>query len=154
MGGGEMSSRIPKYKVLLLGDSEVGKTSLLLRFCTGEYDETTIRSTLTIDSKSKYIAVNGTDMEFEVHDTAGQERYRTLTAGFYRGTDVLLLVFDISNRQTFDNVLLWRKELEKNGERDKDVLAVLIGNKCDLDSQEVSFDTAQDMADRNDWLFF
>mmetsp|Transcript_20126 Transcript_20126/g.29936 ORF Transcript_20126/g.29936 Transcript_20126/m.29936 type:complete len:208 (-) Transcript_20126:96-719(-) len=121
-------------KILLIGDSGVGKSSLLLRFCDGSFPECYI-SSIGVDFKEKTLTVKGEEVPLQVWDTAGQERFRTITSSYYRGSHGVLIVFDISDKGSFENIKDWLQEVNQYGE--KDVVKVLVGNKTDLNSKRV-----------------
>jgi len=116
------------YKLALVGDVSVGKTSLLVKIATGKFPEQT--QTLTVDCESIELTINGTKVKFELWDTAGQEKFRTMTNSFYRGVDGIVLVYDVSNQESFDALPHWLSDIKKFSSEDLDV--VLVGNKCDL----------------------
>ncbi|XP_026822615.1 ras-related protein Rab-13-like [Rhopalosiphum maidis] len=116
------------YKVLVLGDSNVGKTCLMHRFCDETYYDTYI-STIGVDYKQKIIQLDEKPVKLQIWDTAGQERFRTLTTAYYRGAMGILLVYDVTNLDSFDHLTYWLKNIQENAS--PDVIKVLAGNKCD-----------------------
>ncbi|WVN85362.1 uncharacterized protein L203_100507 [Cryptococcus depauperatus CBS 7841] len=151
-----MSSGFPSginLKLLLIGNSSVGKSSLLLRFTDDEFlsDEETI-ATIGVDFKLKCIELDGKKYRLSIWDTAGQERFRTLTASYYRGAQGVILVYDVSSRQSFEELLKWVKEVDTYC--DEAISKVIIGNKVDKEfSRQVSFSEGQEFAQRMDALF-
>jgi Ras-related protein Rab-11A len=135
------------FKVLILGDSFVGKTNMLKRFLNDEFDMNT-KETVGVEFGSKNFIMDEKDIvKAQIWDTAGQERYRSVTKAYYKGAKGALLVYDISRRNTFENIDNWLIDLRTNG--DKDILIILIGNKCDLiDKREVSVEEAQTKAEQ------
>lgn len=111
---GEGATSVPcqLVKVLLVGDAGVGKSSLLLRFTDGSFDER-IQSTIGVDFKVKYMEENGKRLKVTLWDTAGQERFRTLTGAYYRGCDAVVLVYDVNRRESMDNLKVWMEEGER-----------------------------------------
>ena len=99
------------FKLLLIGDSGVGKSCLLLRFADDTYTESYI-STIGVDFKIRTIELDGKTIKLQIWDTAGQERFRTLTSSYYRGCHGIILVFDVNERSSFDNLKQWLDELE------------------------------------------
>jgi len=134
-----------KFKVVLAGDSGVGKTSLLLRFAEDEFSESAPEN---VDFKEKIVRVDGKRVLVEVYDTAGQERYRTLTTKYFRDALGVLIVYDISNEETFKKSLRqWVSHIERYGPMD--ITQILIGNKVDLESEgnrQVDSDDAREFA--------
>ena len=122
-----------KVKVLVIGNSGVGKTSLLCRFCDETEPSPNVISTVGVDFKYKVVSVDGTKMRLQIWDTAGQERYRVLTNSFYRGCVGIVLVYDVTDEDSFHQISdLWMpKLLELSG---SSVPRVLVGNKTDLAS--------------------
>mmetsp|Transcript_12209 Transcript_12209/g.18195 ORF Transcript_12209/g.18195 Transcript_12209/m.18195 type:complete len:222 (+) Transcript_12209:64-729(+) len=130
-----MSSRrkSPQYdylmKLLVIGDSGVGKSSLLLRFAEGTFTSSFI-TTIGIDFKIRIIEIDGKRIKLQIWDTAGQERFRTITTAYYRGAMGIILMYDISEEATFGNVRNWMKNIKEHAAAD--VNKILIGNKADL----------------------
>ncbi|CAF3923495.1 unnamed protein product [Rotaria magnacalcarata] len=121
-------------KLLLIGDSGVGKSSLLTRFSDDSFTESYL-STIGVDFKIRTLKHNGKKIKLQIWDTAGQERFRTITATYYRGAQGIIIVFDLTNLESFDNIKNWLTEIERNGP--EDVKKLLVGNKCDLASERV-----------------
>ncbi|XP_030570386.1 ras-related protein Rab-26 isoform X1 [Drosophila novamexicana] len=121
-------------KVIMLGDSGVGKTSLLIRFRDGRYVPSYFLSTVGIDFRNKVVVVDGTRVKLQIWDTAGQERFRSVTHAYYRDAHALLLLYDVTNKTTFDNIRAWLGEIREYAQ--EDVVIVLIGNKADCSSSE------------------
>ncbi len=118
------------FKILLAGDSGVGKTSLLLSFSDDTFTENQ-RSTIGVDLKMKKIQVNGKHVKLSIWDTAGQERFRTLTSAYYRGAQGIILTYDITSKRTFDHLTNWLKEIDQYS-TNQDLIIILVGNKLDL----------------------
>jgi small GTP-binding protein len=117
------------YKVVLIGDSGVGKSNLLSRFTRNEFNLES-KSTIGVEFATKSISTDGKVIKAQIWDTAGQERYRAITSAYYRGAVGALLVFDISKHTTFENVERWLKELRDHA--DANIVIMLVGNKSDL----------------------
>ncbi|KAK8672828.1 hypothetical protein V6N13_111187 [Hibiscus sabdariffa] len=123
------------FKLLMIGDSGVGKSSLLLSFTAGTFDE--LSPTIGVDFKVKYITAGGKKLKLAIWDTAGQERFRTLTSSYYRGAQGVVLVYDVTRRETFTNLKeVWYKEFELYS-TNQDCIRMLVGNKVDKESQRV-----------------
>jgi Ras-related protein Rab-11A len=126
------------FKVVIIGDSSVGKTGILSRYLTGEFSDQ-VKATVGVEFGTKKLTVKDHKTKIQIWDTAGQEKYRSITNAYYKGAKGSLIVYDISKRSTFDNVDRWVKEVKIMGE--SDMFLILIGNKSDLkDQREVSVD--------------
>ncbi|KAF7491152.1 Ras-related protein Rab-13 [Sarcoptes scabiei] len=148
------------YKVLLLGDSNVGKTCIVQRFCDDFFMDGYI-STIGIDFKQKIIDLdvddeeNGTDtIKLQLWDTAGQERFRALTTAYYRGAMAIIVVFDVTNLESFQHIQYWFKNIDENAS--PHVIRILVANKCDLDHgfRVVERDQARNLAKRLNVAFY
>ncbi|KAN0019028.1 hypothetical protein ACTFIV_008065 [Dictyostelium citrinum] len=122
------------FKILLIGDSAVGKTSLLLRFADNSFQETSVNMT-SVDYKNKNIVIDGRTFNLQIWDTAGQERFRTITSSFYRGAHGVLVCYDVTDQLTYNNVRLWMQEIQRYAVLG--VSRVLVGNKCDLEDRKI-----------------
>ena len=116
-------------KVLLVGDSSVGKTTLLLKYVEGKFSDSHI-TTIGVEYKDKLIKINNRDVNLQIWDTSGQERYRSITKNFYRNADGILFVFDVTKEETFNHIKDW---LISSDECDKDFKKIIVGNKIDLE---------------------
>ncbi|XP_036096272.1 ras-related protein Rab-8A isoform X2 [Molossus molossus] len=124
------------FKLLLIGDSGVGKTCVLFRFSEDAFNSTFI-STIGIDFKIRTIELDGKRIKLQIWDTAGQERFRTITTAYYRGAMGIMLVYDITNEKSFDNIRNWIRNIEEHASAD--VEKMILGNKCDVnDKRQVS----------------
>lgn len=125
------------FKILLVGDSGVGKSSLLLRFATGGFEELT--PTIGVDFKAKVVDIDGRRVKLTIWDTAGQERFRTLTSSYYRGAQGIILVYDVTRAETFDSLGdIWLREVDMYSTVEEGIKMV-VANKVDLAEQrEVS----------------
>lgn len=135
---------VAKFKLILLGDAGVGKTSLLARFMYDTFDST-YAATIGIDFLSKTMHVQDTTIRLQLWDTAGQERFRSLVPSYIRDSHVAVVVYDVSSKASFDSVATWAEYVRR--ERGQQAVLVLVGNKNDLDDQrEVSLQQGEDMA--------
>ncbi|KAH8851242.1 Ras-related protein [Schistosoma japonicum] len=118
------------FKLLLIGDSGVGKSSLLMRY-TNDCFESQLSATIGVDFKVKLVTVpDGTKIKLSIWDTAGQERFRTLTPNVYRGSHAAVFVYDVANRESFDNLKIWMEELKTYSDN-PNMIKLLVGNKID-----------------------
>ncbi len=116
-------------KILIIGESGVGKSSLLLRFTDDVFD-TQLSATIGVDFKVKTLSVDGNTTKLAIWDTAGQERFRTLTPSYYRGAQGAILVYDVSSKDTFAKLDVWLNELETFANK-PDIVKMLVANKID-----------------------
>ncbi|KAL9248599.1 Ras-related protein [Drosera capensis] len=139
------------FKVVLIGDSAVGKSQLLARFSRNEFSVDS-KATIGVEFQTKTIVIDKKTVKAQIWDTAGQERYRAVTSAYYRGAVGAMLVYDMTKRQSFDHMARWLEELR--GHADKNIVIILIGNKCDLASlRAVPVEDAKEFAER-EGLFF
>jgi len=122
------------FKLLLIGDSGVGKTCILFRFSDDAFN-TTFISTIGIDFKIKTIELKGKKIKLQIWDTAGQERFHTITTSYYRGAMGIMLVYDITNAKSFDNIAKWLRNIDEHA--NEDVEKMILGNKCDMEDSRV-----------------
>ncbi|XP_045826822.1 ras-related protein RABC1-like [Trifolium pratense] len=117
------------FKLLMIGDSGVGKSCLLLRFTSDDFQD--LSPTIGVDFKVKYLTMDGKNLKLAVWDTAGQERFRTLTSSYYRGAQGIIMVYDVTRRETFTNLSeIWAKEIDLYS-TNQDCMKMLVGNKVD-----------------------
>lgn len=139
------------FKIVLIGDSAVGKSNLLARFARDEFYSNS-KSTIGVEFQTQKMEIDGKEVKAQIWDTAGQERFRAVTSAYYRGAVGALVVYDISRRQTFDSIGRWLNELQTHS--DMNVVTILVGNKTDLtDAREVSTAEGQALAE-DQGLFF
>ncbi|KAL5703933.1 Ras-related protein RABA5a [Ranunculus cassubicifolius] len=139
------------FKVVLIGDSAVGKSNLLSRFARNEFFPNS-KSTIGVEFQTQKIDIDGKEVKAQIWDTAGQERFRAVTSAYYRGAVGALVVYDISRHQTFESIGRWLNELQTHS--DMNVITILIGNKSDLkDAREVTTDQGKALAEAQG-LFF
>ena len=134
------------FKLVLIGDSGVGKTNILTRYTKNEFSLAT-QATVGVEFGSKIIKKNDKLIKLQIWDTAGQERYKSITSAYYKGSKGAFVVYDISRKPTFENVDKWIGELKTNAS--EDVLIMLVGNKSDLeDKREVQIDEVKKKAEQ------
>ncbi len=121
-------------KLLLIGNAYVGKTLIVQKFIDNTFSKSTV-STIGVDLQSKVIDINGKKVKYLIWDTAGEDRMKTMTYSYYRGCHVILVVFDVTERKSFQNVTTWVECIEKFAK--SNVLKILVGNKTDLEDKRV-----------------
>ena len=122
------------FKLLLIGDSGTGKSSLIMRFADDSFNASFI-STIGVDFKIKTFNVDGSKIKMQIWDTAGQERFRTIVSSYYRGAHGIIVVYDVTDRQSFCKIQHWLKEIENYGT--DSVCKLIVGNKCDGNNEDV-----------------
>ncbi|CAN6268762.1 unnamed protein product, partial [Urochloa humidicola] len=133
------------FKLLLIGDSGVGKSCLLLRFADDSYLDSYI-STIGVDFKIRTVEQDGKTIKLQIWDTAGQERFRTITSSYYRGAHGIIIVYDVTDQESFNNVKQWLNEIDRYAS--DNVNKLLVGNKCDLTANKVvSYEAGKALAD-------
>jgi Ras-related protein Rab-1A len=133
-------------KLLLIGDSGVGKSCLMLLFADDSCKWSYI-GTIGIDFKVQTIQLDGKTVKLQIWDTAGQERFRTISANYYRGAHGIIVVYDVTNRESYNNVKQWMQEIDRYG--NKKVNLLIVGNKCDLTADKVvDYTTAKEYVDQ------
>lgn len=124
-----MESNDVLVKLLIIGESAVGKSCLLMRFAEDKFTDSFL-TTIGIDFKVRHVEINDTKVKLQIWDTAGQEKFRTITKAYYRGAHGILLVFDVTVRESFDQTRMWMNSIKEN--MTDPVTVVLVGNKCDM----------------------
>uniref|UniRef100_A0A673N2U2 Ras-related protein Rab-25 n=1 Tax=Sinocyclocheilus rhinocerous TaxID=307959 RepID=A0A673N2U2_9TELE len=139
------------FKVVLIGESGVGKSNLLSRFTKNEFSHDS-RTTIGVEFSTRTVQLNGLTIKAQIWDTAGLERYRAITSAYYRGAVGALLVYDISKHLTYESAERWLKELYDHA--DPHIVVMLVGNKTDLSAvRTVPTEDAKDFAEKNGLLF-
>ncbi|URE09999.1 Uncharacterized protein family UPF0054 [Musa troglodytarum] len=139
------------FKIVLIGDSGVGKSNILSRFTRNEFCLES-KSTIGVEFATRTLQIEGKTIKAQIWDTAGQERYRAITSAYYRGAVGALLVYDITKKQTFENVQRWLRELRDHA--DSNIVILMVGNKADLRHlRAVSEDEAQTLAEKEELSF-
>nr|XP_020461023.1 ras-related protein Rab-5C-like [Monopterus albus] len=149
--GATPANKICQFKLVLLGESAVGKSSLVLRFVKGQFHEFQ-ESTIGAAFLTQTVCLDDTTVKFEIWDTAGQERYHSLAPMYYRGAQAAIVVYDITNADTFARAKNWVKELQRQA--NPNIVIALAGNKADIaNKRAVELQEAQAYADDNSLLF-
>ncbi|KAG7544627.1 P-loop containing nucleoside triphosphate hydrolase [Arabidopsis suecica] len=139
------------FKVVLIGDSAVGKSQLLARFARDEFSMDS-KATIGVEFQTRTLSIEQKSIKAQIWDTAGQERYRAVTSAYYRGAVGAMLVYDMTKRETFEHIPRWLEELRAHA--DKNIVIILIGNKSDLEDQRaVPTEDAKEFAEK-EGLFF
>ncbi|KAM7263437.1 hypothetical protein ACFE04_001120 [Oxalis oulophora] len=145
MGHQEDDGQDYLFKIVLIGDSAVGKSNLLSRFARNEFDNNS-KATIGVEFQTQVVEIDGKEIKAQIWDTAGQERFRAVTSAYYRGAFGALIVYDITRRDTFESVKRWLDELT--------IARMLVGNKCDLDdTREVSREEGKSFAEEKGLYF-
>lgn len=141
-----------QIKLLMIGDSGVGKTCLLLRYANDSFSPTFI-TTIGIDFKIKNIEIDNKRVKLQIWDTAGQERFRTITTSYFRGAQGIVLVYDVTDRRSFESIRNWISQIQQHA--DVHVNKILVGNKCDmLDEKVVSTEEGKKLAEEFNMEFW
>ena len=133
------------FKLLIVGDSGVGKSAMLNRYVDDTFSDIQI-TTIGVDFKIKTQDINNKKIKLQIWDTAGQERFRNIVSSYYRGGQAVFIVYDVTDRESFDHLIFWMREIEKYGQRDPGPIVYIIGNKTDL-QRKVSYTEAKTIAD-------
>ena len=135
------------FKILIIGDSSVGKTSIMNRYTSEMYNDEHI-STVGVDFKIKLLKIDGFTIKLHIWDTAGQERFRAITKSYYKSADAFIFVYDVSNMESFENIRIWLKEVNNSSANNE--YKVLVGNKTDLEyERQVGTIDGQNLAKDN-----
>ena len=149
--GATLGTRMAQFKLVLLGESAVGKSSLVLRFVKGQFHEFQ-ESTIGAAFLTQTLVVDDVTVKFEIWDTAGQERYHSLAPMYYRDAQAAIVVYDITNQDTFTRAKNWVRELQRQAR--PDIVIALAGNKSDLGNKRaVEYEEAQAYSEENGLLF-
>lgn len=128
------ANTVPKTKIVVVGDAGVGKSSIVNRFCSNTFN-TNIGETIGVDTRSKIIQCEDVKIRLELWDTAGQERYRSMIRSFFKNTKGVVLVFDLTSKESLDKLREWLVEVENDASRD--VTKIILGNKSDLVAERI-----------------
>jgi len=140
-----------KYKMIFVGDQGTGKTCILNRFATNQFDEQ-YQTTIGLDFQSKNVSIHDQDVRLLLYDTAGQEKFRSLIPMYIRESNIILLVYDITRKESFDNIPKWFTDVLNI--KSNEAIYVLVGNKIDLkDQRKVSYNEGKKLADEKNIIF-
>ena len=141
-----------KLKLMIIGDSYVGKSSLLNKYCKNEFNSK-YKTTIGVDCQIKHLNINNKEIKLEIWDTAGMERYRILTKNYYNGSDGFIILYDITNRESFNNVNNWVQQIKDLA--GDDLKCILFGNKSDLNKERViNINEGKELATKFDFPFY
>ena len=139
-------------KLLLIGNAYVGKTLIVQKFIDNSFSKSTV-STIGVDLQSKIIDINGKKVKYLIWDTAGEDRMKTMTYSYYRGCHVILVVYDVTERKSFQNVTTWVECIDKFAK--SNVLKILVGNKTDLeDKRVITTEEGKKLAEENGLKYY
>lgn len=141
------------FKIILIGDSYTGKTTIFKKFCDQEFDDDKHKPTIGVDFKTKELKIHNKNIKLQLWDTAGQERFRSIISSFYKGNDCVIFCYDITNTESFNNITHWLNESDKFN-LDRKIVKILIGNKIDSTDRKVSYEEGLKIANENNMEFF
>ena len=143
-----------KYQILIIGDSTVGKTSILSMYTKGTFNQNYL-ATVGVDNFTKDEKIDNKTIRVKIWDTAGQEKYKSLTASYFRNTQGVIIVYDVTNAETFDNLKYWIQSIKTNMESQMENLPIIIiGNKIDVENREVQFYDAESFSKSYNYPYF
>ena len=143
-----------KCQLLIIGDSTVGKTSILSRFANGTFNSNYL-ATVGLDSFTKDEIIDNKTIRIKIWDTAGQERYKSLTSGFFRNAEGVMLVYDVTNLETYENLKYWIQSIKNNiTEEMSNIPIIIIGNKIDCEEREVQKEEAESFWKEQGYTYF
>ena len=152
MADDEANSYDLLYKIIIIGDTCVGKSNILSRYLKDEFKEHS-KSTVGVELGTKFIKVKDVGTKLQIWDTAGQERYKSITSSYYKGSHGCFIVYDITKETSFENVEKWYEQAQKDAS--KEVSIILVGNKCDLENErKVPKEKGEEKAKRLNVPFF
>ena len=143
-----------KCQLLIIGNSNVGKTSIITRFTNGTFSPNYL-ATVGVDNYTKIETIDNKNVQIKLWDTAGQEKYKSLTKSFFRGAEGVILVYDITNLESFTDLKLWINSIKENlGEEKESIPSIIVGNKIDLGEREISLEEANKFCKDNNYEYF
>ena len=142
-----------KVKIMIIGETKVGKTSLISRYCKGDFSGGEYLSTIGIDFQIKNLKINSKKIRLQIWDTAGEERFRNIAKNYFQSSDGFLVVYDISNIESFETLDYWIEEIKSNSQELSQM--ILVGNKCDIiDERKIKTDDGKAYAKKKNIKFF
>jgi len=141
------------YKLVLVGDAMVGKSSLIIRYADNTFVDEEVGS-IGADFKVSFVTVEKKRIKIQIWDTAGQEKFRVMTSSYFGGANAVIIVFDVSNKESFNSVPKWISEAKRFSEKQKDIAFFIVGNKTDLSDRVVTQEEAEKFALQNSAIYF
>lgn len=142
-----------KVKLMVIGETKAGKTSLISRYCKDEFTRTSYLSTMGIDFQMKNLEINSKKIRIQIWDTAGQERFRNIAKNYYQSSDGFIIVYDISNIDSFHTLDYWVEEIKENSQELSKM--ILVGNKCDLiEERQIKKEEGEAYAKKQKMIFY
>ena len=143
-----------KCQLLIIGDSTVGKTSILSRYSNGTFNASYL-ATVGLDNFTKDEIINNKTVRIKMWDTAGQERYKSLTKGFFRNAQGIMVVYDVTNSETFENLKYWINSIKTHMDSEIDKISIIIiGNKIDAEEREIKYEEAELFCKDHNYPYF
>lgn len=139
------------FKILLIGNSGVGKSCIMTRFVDNDFSDE-FNSTIGVDFKIKTLIVDNKLVKLQIWDTAGQERFKTITSSYYRGAHGIIIVYDITDRKSFSDIINWIAEIKRYS--GNNAIIMIVGNKSDMKERVISYEEGQDLAYAHDCEFY
>ncbi len=140
------------FKIILIGDAGVGKSCWTVRFADGEYIPA-YQPTIGVDFKSRIIECEGKNIKLHLWDTAGQEKFRSIITSYYKGIAGVVLMYDVTDRPSFERLEWWKREVEQNSKSDESPRVIIVANKIDGNRRVVSQEEGEAWARRNKMLY-
>ena len=142
-----------KIKIMIIGESKIGKTSLISRYCSNKFIGGAYLSTIGIDFQIKNLVINKKNIRLQIWDTAGQERYRNIAKNYFQSSDGFIIVYDISDIESFEKLDYWIEQIKTNSQ--ENIKMILFGNKCDLiDDRQIKKEEGEEYAKTKKIKFF
>ena len=142
-----------KIKIMIIGETRVGKTSLISKYCNNEFSGGQYLSTIGIDFQIKILNINSKKIRLQIWDTAGEERFRNIAKNYFQSSDGFLVVYDITNKESFDTLDYWIEEIKSNSQELSKM--ILVGNKCDIEKErKIKKDDGKAYAKKKQIKFF
>ena len=142
-----------KIKIMIIGESKIGKTSLISRYCNNKFNGGAYLSTIGIDFQIKNLVINKKNIRLQIWDTAGQERYRNIAKNYFQSSDGFIIVYDISDIESFEKLDYWIEQIKTNSQ--ENIKMILFGNKCDLiDDRQIKKEEGEEYAKTKKIKFF